>query len=316
MEAIIEEMKPWYDNYCFSKSALKTQSKVFNSDMVFYYLRNYRETGEGPENMMDPNTKTDYGKMKKLLQLDKLDGDRKGVLRTIIENGEIIGNIEESFPAKLLVRPQIFISLLFYYGMLTIKGTRGDQLVLGIPNNNVRKQYYTYLLEQYDEVCAVDEMSLKSLFTDMAFDGQWKPALEFMAQAYAKVSSVRDSIEGERNLQGFFMAYLNLNSYYYTMPELELNHGYCDFFLLPDLTHYDTTHSYIIELKMLSKKDFGAMADNGRQTKAEEQWEQAVEQINRYADAPRVEALRQGTKLHKIIMQFEGYQLRKIDEID
>ena len=107
--------------------------------MVFYYLRNYRETGEGPENMMDPNTKTDYGKMKKLLQLDKLDGDRKGVLRTIIENGEIIGNIEESFPAKLLVRPQIFISLLFYYGMLTIKGTRGDQLVLGIPNNNVRK---------------------------------------------------------------------------------------------------------------------------------------------------------------------------------
>ena len=139
VEAIIKEMKPWYDNYCFSKSALKTQSKVFNSDMVFYYLRNYRETGEGPENMMDPNTKTDYGKMKKLLQLDKLDGDRKGVLRTIIENGEIIGNIEESFPAKLLVRPQIFISLLFYYGMLTIKGTRGDQLVLGIPNNNVRK---------------------------------------------------------------------------------------------------------------------------------------------------------------------------------
>lgn len=316
VEAIINEMKPWYDNYCFSKSALKTQSKVFNSDMVFYYLRNYRETGEGPENMMDPNTKTDYGKMKKLLQLDKLDGDRKGVLRTIIENGEIIGNIEESFPAKLLVRPQIFISLLFYYGMLTIKGTRGDQLVLGIPNNNVRKQYYTYLLEQYDEVCAVDEMSLKSLFTDMAFDGQWKPALEFMAQAYAKVSSVRDSIEGERNLQGFFMAYLNLNSYYYTMPELELNHGYCDFFLLPDLTHYDTKHSYIIELKMLSKKDFEAVADNGRQTKAEEQWEQAVEQINRYADAPRVEALRQGTKLHKIIMQFEGYQLRKIDEID
>ena len=316
VEAIINEMKPWYDNYCFSKSALKTQSKVFNSDMVFYYLRNYRETGEGPEQMVDPNTKTDYGKMKKLLQLDKLDGDRKGVLRTIIENGEIIGNIEESFPAKLLVRPQIFISLLFYYGMLTIKGTRGEQLVLGIPNNNVRKQYYTYLLEQYDEVCAVDEMSLKSLFTDMAFDGQWKPALEFMAQAYAKVSSIRDSIEGERNLQGFFMAYLNLNSYYYTMPELELNHGYCDFFLLPDLTHYDTKHSYIIELKMLSKKDFGAMADNGKQTKAEEQWEQAVEQINRYADAPRVEALRQGTQLHKIIMQFEGYQLKRIGEID
>ncbi len=315
VEAIINEMKPWYDNYCFSESALRTQSKVFNSDMVFYYLRNYRETGEGPKQMMDPNTRTDYSKMKKLLQLDKLDGDRKGILRTIIEKGEIVGNIEESFPAKMLVKPQIFISLLFYYGMLTIKGTRGDQLVLGIPNNNVRKQYYTYLLEQYDEVSAVDEMGLKSLFTDMAFDGLWKPALEFMAQAYAKVSSVRDSIEGERNLQGFFMAYLNLNSYYYTAPELELNHGYCDFFLLPDLTHYDTRHSYIIELKMLSKKDFSAMAEDGKHTKAEEQWEQAVEQIRHYADAPKVEALRQGTQLHKIIMQFEGWNLKRMEEI-
>lgn len=315
VEAIINEMKPWYDNYCFSESALRTQSKVFNSDMVFYYLRNYRETGEGPKQMMDPNTRTDYSKMKKLLQLDKLDGDRKGILRTIIEKGEIVGNIEESFPAKMLVKPQIFISLLFYYGMLTIKGTRGDQLVLGIPNNNVRKQYYTYLLEQYDEVSAVDEMGLKSLFTDMAFDGLWKPALEFMAQAYAKVSSVRDSIEGERNLQGFFMAYLNLNSYYYTAPELELNHGYCDFFLLPDLTHYNTRHSYIIELKMLSKKDFSAMAEDGKHTKAEEQWEQAVEQIRHYADAPKVEALRQGTQLHKIIMQFEGWNLKRMEEI-
>lgn len=55
--------------------------------------------------------------------------------------------------------------------------------------------------------------------------------LQHMADAYAKVSSVRDGIETERNLQGFFMAYLNLNAYYYTAPELELSHGYCDFFL-------------------------------------------------------------------------------------
>ncbi len=33
--------------------------------------------------------------------------------------------------------PQIFTSLLFYYGMLTIKGTRGDKMILGIPNLDV-----------------------------------------------------------------------------------------------------------------------------------------------------------------------------------
>ena len=120
VEAIVNDMKPWYDNYCFAKKALNTQSRVFNCDMVLYYLRNYMETGEAPEQMIDPNTKTDYNKMKKLLQLDKLDGDRKSVIMNIAEKGEIVGNIEESFPAKSLTNPEIFVSLLFYYGMLTI----------------------------------------------------------------------------------------------------------------------------------------------------------------------------------------------------
>lgn len=322
IEAIINEMKSWYDNYCFSKNALETQSKVFNCDMVLYYLRNYMRRGEGPEQMLDPNTKTDYNKMKKLLQLDKLDGDRKGVIKTIAEKGEIIGTIEESFPARELTDPNIFISLLFYYGMLTIKGVLGEQLILGIPNNNVRKQYYNYLLELYQEEKCLNTTNLKTLFTYMAFEGKWQDALGFMAKAYADISSVRDGIEAERNLQGFFMAYLSLTSYYYTAPELELNHGYCDFFLLPDLTHYPTKHSYIIELKVLSKKEWNeevkikdAQGNECAITKAEKQWRDAEEQINRYAVAPRVEALRQGTQLHKIILQFEGWELKRMDEV-
>ena len=321
-EAIIADMKPWYDNYCFSKLALKTQSKVFNCDMVLYYLRNYMETGEAPEQMIDPNTKTDYAKMKKLLQLDKLDGDRKGVLRSIIDNGEIIGNVEESFPARALTNPNIFVSLLFYYGMLTIKGTRGAKMILGIPNNNVRMQYYEYLRELYPPKASFDEGKLTDYYYDMAYDGKWKEGLEYMAKAYADISSVRDGIEAERNMQGFFMAYLSLNEYYYTAPELELNHGYCDFFLLPNLTHYPTQHSYIIELKVLSKKEWNEEVKvtdaEGKEetiTKAEKQWREAVEQIKRYAVAPRVETLRQGTQLHKIIMQFEGWELKRMEEI-
>ena len=315
IEAMIDEMKPWYDNYCFSKKALETQSKVFNCDMVIYYLRNYMDYGQAPDQMIDPNTRTDYNKMKKLLQLDKLDGDRKGVIRTIAETGQIVTTLEETFPASRLTNPQTFTSLLFYYGMLTIKDTFGDMLILGIPNNNVRKQYYGYLLEQYQEEKFVDLTQMKILFTYMALEGKWREALEAMAKAYEDVSSVRDGIESERNLQGFFMAYLNLNNYYYTAPELELNHGYCDFFLLPNLTHYATKHSYILELKVLAKKDYEAKPEDGKLSKAEAQWQEAEEQIKRYAVAPRVEALRQGTTLHKIIMQFVAGKLVRMEEV-
>ena len=322
IEAIIQEMKPWYDNYCFSEDALHTQSKVFNCDMVLYYLRNYVSRGEAPKQLLDPNTKTDYNKMKKLLQLDKLDGDRKGVIRTIAETGEIVCQLEETFPAYKITDPKIFPSLLFYYGMLTIKGAKGAKLIMGIPNNNVRKQYYTYLQELFEEKASLNTEVLTDYYYDMAYDGKWHDGLQFLADSYTKVSSVRDGIEAERNLQGFFMAYLNLNAYYYTAPELELNHGFCDFFLLPDLTHYATKHSYILELKVLSKKEWSKEvsiknADGTEETitQAEKQWREAVDQIRHYAQAPRVEALRQGTQLHKIIMQFEGWEMKRMEEI-
>ncbi len=315
VESVIAEMKPWYDNYCFSEDALRTQSRVFNCDMVLYYLRNYIETGESPRQMIDPNTKTDYNKMKKLLQLDKLDGNRKGVIYEIAEQGEIISNLETTFPAETLTNPKMFVSLLFYYGMLTIKGTHGSRLMLGIPNNNVRKQYYEYLLEQYEEKASLDTNQLEDYFYDMAYDGKWHDALQFLADSYAKVSSVRDGIEAERNIQGFFMAYLNLNAYYMTAPELELNHGYCDFFLLPDLTHYASKHCYILELKLIPKKEKG-MSQETYEAAIQQQWDAAEVQIKHYAEAPRVEALRQGTQLHKIIMQFDGWKLFRMDEVN
>ena len=315
VESVIAEMKPCYDNYCFSEDALRTQSRVFNCDMVLYYLRNYIETGESPRQMIDPNTKTDYNKMKKLLQLDKLDGNRKGVIYEIAEQGEIISNLETTFPAETLTNPKMFVSLLFYYGMLTIKGTHGSRLMLGIPNNNVRKQYYEYLLEQYEEKASLDTNQLEDYFYDMAYDGKWHDALQFLADSYAKVSSVRDGIEAERNIQGFFMAYLNLNAYYMTAPELELNHGYCDFFLLPDLTHYASKHCYILELKLIPKKEKG-MSQETYEAAIKKQWDDAIEQIKHYAEAPRVEALRQGTQLHKIIMQFDGWKLFRMDEVN
>ncbi|MCI7050357.1 MAG: ATP-binding protein [Bacteroidales bacterium] len=308
VEAMVEEIKPWYDNYCFAKECLNDENTVFNCDMVLYYLRHYVNLGHSPEQMTDPNTKTDYAKLKRLLQLDRLDGNRKGVIQDIAEKGEIVGELYESFPAKEITNPEKFVSLLFYYGMLTIKDCFGSMLLFGIPNNNVKTQYYNYLLDNYQPVSNVSQNELKILYTYMAFDGLWRDALQYIADAYRNISSVRDAIEGERSIQGFFMAYLSLNDYYLTAPELELNHGYCDFFLMPNLTHYQSRHCYIIEIKYLPKKDFHAQA--------ERQWQQAVEQIQAYAQAPRVEALRQGTKLHKIIMQFAGWELQRMEEVE
>ena len=308
IEEMIEEMKPWYDNYCFAEESLRQGEHMFNSDMVLYYLQHRVNYNRTPKQMIDPNTRTDYSKMKKLIQLDKLDGDRKGVLRKITEEGEIIATLEPSFPANRLTAPEIFPSLLFYYGMLTIKGTRGDRTILSIPNNNVRKQYYEYALEEYQSHHSIGFNHLKNLFDDMAFDGRWQEAMDFIARAYKENSSVRSAIEGERNLQGFFTAYLSINAYYLIAPEVELNHGFCDLFLMPDHSRYpEVAHSYIIELKYLAAKDSAE--------KAEAQWTEAVKQIHGYAEGAKVQQMCRGTELHRIVMQFRGWEPERMEEV-
>lgn len=307
IEAMIREMKPWYDNYCFAKESLERDPKMFNCDMVLYYLRHYMSLGKSPEQMIDPNTRTDYNKMKKLIRLDKLDGNRKGVLRKITEEGQIVTSLIDTFPAAEIANPEIFPSLLFYYGMLTITARRGNYLVLSIPNNNVRKQYYEFQLEEYQDKRHINLNDLGLMFYNMAYDGNWRETLEFIARSYKENSSVRSSIEGERNIQGFFTAYLSVNAYYLIGPELELNHGYCDLFLMPDLLRYEVKHSYILELKYLSSKD--------TEEKATNQWQEAVEQIKGYAAAPCVRQLIQDTQLHCIVMQFRNQELVRMEEV-
>ena len=65
VEAMITEMKPWYDNYCFARTSLDND-RVFNCDMTLYYLRNQIDFHRPPENMVDKNIRTDYSKLKML----------------------------------------------------------------------------------------------------------------------------------------------------------------------------------------------------------------------------------------------------------
>ena len=90
----------------------------------------------------------------------------------LVARGSIVADLHMSFPAEHIFDEGNFVSLLYYYGMLTIVGTRGDMLRLGIPNNNVRKQYYEYLLAEYKRMGNIDFSPLNpkmSLETDPCF---------------------------------------------------------------------------------------------------------------------------------------------------
>jgi len=201
-----------------------------------------------------------------------------------------------------------FVSLLYYYGMLTIGGVRGESLKLIIPNNNVRIQYYQYMLDEYQTIHALPVADLRNAYDGAALDGDWRPLIEFICKAYHDTTAVRQLIEGERNLQGFMNAYLTLTNYYQVAPEMEFSHGYCDFFLLPNyLTYPMVAHSYILELKYLKT--------DATEAEAAKQWDEAVEQIKGYAADKKLRSMLHGTQLHAIVIQIRGYDLVRFDEV-
>ena len=306
-DSIVADMKPWYDNYCFAEDSFGREPSMFNSDMVCYYMSNLVDTGRRPKELIDPNTMTDYGKLKRLIKIDKTEGKRVEVIHAIAEKGFVKARLVSHFPAERMMEFGNFVSLLYYYGMLTIGGVVGERLRLVIPNNNVRLQYYQYLLDEYSSIHSIDLADLEDGFDQAALEGDWRPLMGFILKAYHDTTAIRQLIEGERNLQGFMNAYLTLTSYYLVAPEMEFSHGYCDFFLLPNYKVYPTVaHSYILELKYLKA--------DATEAEAESQWAEAVEQVKSYAADKKLQSMLHGTRLHPIVVQIKGYDLLRMEE--
>ena len=300
IEAMMEEMKPWYNNYCFAQECLD-DDRLYNCDMVYYYLRHQVLYARSPREMVDKNIRTDYQKLKMLADIDRGNQreNRMSVIEEIAATGSILMNLQTSFPADRITDDNNFRSLLYYYGLLTMKRTVGRRIEMAIPNNCVKEQYWGFMRDYFDRSARIDMNALQDEMDLMAFDGEWQPFIERIAKAYKENSSVRDSILGEHNLQGFFKAYLALNSLYLVEPEIELNYGFSDFLLLPDKARYpEVAHSYIMELKYVKP----TAADAEIQEKSSE----ADDQLQKYNADKVVKRLCTGTKLHLLKVIFRG----------
>lgn len=307
---IISTIKPWCDNYYFSYDSFKdNESPMYNGMMVMYYLTRYMKEGRFPDDMTAPNTMIDYTKLDHLVKIEQEKGNdyRNSFINKAVEEESLLGRVKPHFAAVDILEDENFVSLMYYYGMLTVCGGFGALWKLRIPNNNIRKQFYTYIRSRFPKAAAVNISELEIHFANAAILGEWKEMLTYIATSYTKASANRNAIEGERNIQGYFMAYLNLAPYYLMCPEIEMSHGYCDIFLMPDRHVSDVSHSYIIEFKYTktdsSDKDIT------------DKFSEAVAQLNIYAADKKVKNMTEGTTLHKIVMMFKGAELVKCEEV-
>ena len=309
VDELLDIMKPWYDNYCFAQGRYG-ETTMYNSNMVLYFVKNYLDNdGKAPQNMIESNIRIDYEKLRMLIRKDKEFAHDASIIQTLVNQGYITGDLKDSFPATNITNPDNFVSLLYYFGMLTISGTHEGKTKLTIPNQVVREQLYAYLLSTYDEAdLNFNSYEKSELSSSLAYRGDWQAYFDYIADCLKRYASQRDKQKGEFFVHGFTLAMTAQNRFYRPISEQDTQAGYVDIFLCPLLEIYsDMKHSYIVELKYAKYKD--------PESRVEELRQEAIAQANRYADTETVKNAIGNTKLHKIVVVYKGMDMPVCEEV-
>ncbi|HLP62289.1 MAG TPA: AAA family ATPase [Candidatus Deferrimicrobium sp.] len=307
---LMEIMSQWYDHYRFS---IYPGQDLFNTVHVLYFLAEYMVNSQIPYNLIDRNAMIDYKKLCHLIIIDKkgtpMVNGNFSQLQQILETGQAITHIQPGFPAVELTKPGNFLSLLFYFGLLTInKMTLTGQTVLTIPNEFVKRLFYDFIKDTYEDIqiFSLDMLRYANLLEDFAISGKWQPFIEFIAGRMEASLGIRDLIDREKALQVFWNVYLGLNSLYIVYTEKELNQGFADLALVPMLFQYPAIkYSYLMELKYI--KPSGNESPDPQ--KVEELKKEAEAQLSQYCGDEKFQKAIGQTTLKKLILIFCGNRM-------
>ena len=296
-------MREWYDGYRFARRA---ETTVYNPDMVLYFLKKSVELGTMPDNLIDVNVRIDYTKLRHLLVVGRRLNGNFDLLRHLAGEEHAEVELQPSFPLERLTERDNFLSLLYYFGLLSIRGGEGAVTVLDIPNQTVRRLLYGFLRDAYRDMglFALDAHRLLPLLRRMATEGAWEPVFDLVAGRIAEYTGIRDYIAGEKVLQGFLAAYLSLGEQLVLRSEAEYGKGYADLTLEPDVVRFpETRYGYLIELKYVQRRE---SADAAR---VEALRREAAAQLRRYLSDGRLARRYPSVRFIGVVLVFRGWEL-------
>ncbi|MFV9567094.1 AAA family ATPase [Thermoanaerobacter mathranii] len=271
-EKSLEELKELYDGYLFSAEAEK---RIYNPDMVLYYLDSIVRYKKPPRNLIDDNVKTDYGRLNRLT----MNEENRALLERIIKEEGIVAEIVTKFSFDRMYDEEYFVSLLFYMGLLTIGMQEKTRLFLKIPNYVIKTIMWEYIETNLKKEYKInlDLNELRKTIEEMAYEGRIKPYIEYISQNVLKVLSNRDIINfDEKYIKVILITYLVNSKAYRPVSEMETEGGYIDIYLERDIRIPDIKCEWLIELKYVKKSE---------KDKVDKIKEEGIKQLKKYRES-------------------------------
>jgi hypothetical protein len=276
--ALLDVLERHYDGYRFSEDATE---RVFNSDMVLYFLSEVAKRRRYPDDMLGLNVRTEYGHLQRIGTLSgTAAAERRALLEPILIEGGLESNLVRQFGAASLSSDTQIISLLYYLGMLTFGPRAPDSATyrLEIPNRVIRALQWEHLalaLKDQDHV-VIDARELEAALHAMGVQGDIQPFLRLFHERVVRKIGLKDTRRlDEKTLKLMLMTYLSLSRMFHLLSEKEFAQDYCDLFLGASKSVPNARFSWLIELKYLQS--------GAKSAQIEAAFAEARKQVERYA---------------------------------
>jgi hypothetical protein len=202
---------------------------------------------------------------------------------------------------------------MYFLGLLTFSGeTRANSYYVKIPNETIKRLVFEYINDSIKDFynLSINLNYFERSVLDMALDGNFKPAMEYVAKEIVRQINLRDAVGKEIVPKIFYLIYLG-NCFYFTAEsEPHLNQGYADLLLSPQIDRFPILkYAYLIEFKYLN----AGFKERTLKTKIKKAIAEAKEQLDIYAQDDNYRA-KYGIEPHgerilkKLVVVFHGWE--------
>ena len=286
-EELLPIIKENYDGYIFSSEIKENMEKykIYNSNMTLYFLKKYITRNEIPDELVDTNIISDYGKIEAFMDLCQ-NMNKIELLEKIVAEEPVESELTEKFNAEISFGEKELISLLFYLGYLTIKENEFGVLKFTTPNEVIRTIYSNYFLEYIKRKAGMkEEIKNGDMLKEILIEGKIDKAMEILGTFLTNLSNRDYQRFDEKYIKVIFYSICRMLGAVYVKSELEVGGEYADILIVPR-EKLNERYGVLIEFKYIKQEDYNKNPELLEQKKQE-----AKAQLERYTKTEELQAI-------------------------
>ena len=286
-EELLPIIKENYDGYIFS-NMIKSEYekyKIYNSNMILYFLDSYQEQGQVPEELVDINILSDYGKIEAFMNLCQ-NMNKIELLEEIVAEEPVESELTEKFNAEISFGEKELVSLLFYLGYLTIEQNEFGMSKFVTPNEVVRTIYSQYFVEYIKRKAGIQgEIKNGEMIKEILYEGKIDKAIETLGTFLTNLSNRDYQRFDEKYIKVIFYSICRMLGAVYVKSELEIGGEYADILIIPR-EKLNERYGVLLEFKYIKQEDYNKKPELLQQKLAE-----AKTQLERYNQTEKIQAI-------------------------